>query len=113
MKDGDIVKATLSQVVGKVKFRPVLLLKKMPPFDDWLVCGITSQTKNKVDNFDLLIKEEDSDFKSSGLIKTSLVRLGFLTVIPENIIEGTIGTINKDKLKKLIDNLVKHLKGFK
>lgn len=67
MNEGDIVKAVLNQVDNKAKFRPVLLLKKMPPFDDWLVCGITSQIKNKVDKFDLLMSSDDPDFFDTGL----------------------------------------------
>jgi len=110
MKEGDIVKAALNQVDNKIKFRPVLLIKKMPPFDDWLVCGITSQTRNRVVNFDLLISEEDSDFKNTGLLKTSLIRVGFLATIPENIIEGAIGEINENKYYELINNLLAHLK---
>lgn len=36
MTEGDIVKAAMNQVDGKIKFRPVLLLSKMPPYGDWL-----------------------------------------------------------------------------
>lgn len=110
MNEGDIVKAVLNQVDNKAKFRPVLLLKKMPPFDDWLVCGITSQIKNKVDKFDLLMSSDDPDFFDTGLLKTSLIRLGFLAVIPENIIEGTIGSISNAKYAELLNNLITHLK---
>ena len=110
MKEGDIVKAALNQADNNVKFRPVLLLKKMPPFGDWLVCGITSQIKNRVDKFDLLLSEDDSNFSDTGLIKTSLIRLGFLAVIPENIIEGTIGSISNTKYTELLNNLIIHLK---
>ncbi|MEO8210502.1 MAG: hypothetical protein ABI840_08065 [bacterium] len=38
MIKGDIVKAALNQNDREIKIRPVLLLKKMPPFEDWLVC---------------------------------------------------------------------------
>jgi mRNA interferase MazF len=110
MKEGDIVKAALNQVDNKIKFRPVLLIKKMPPFGDWLVCGITSQLKNEVSNFDLKLNEDDSDFDETGLVQTSLIRLGFLAVIPENIIEGTIGKISENKFKEILNNLINHLK---
>ena len=80
----------------------------MPPFGDWLVCGITSKLQNKIDNFDILLSEDDEDFKDTGLIKSSLIRTGFLAVIPENIIEGTIGRIKTQKYNQLIDNLIKH-----
>lgn len=109
MKGGDIVKAVLNQTDGKIKYRPVLLLKKMPPFDDWLVCGITSKLQNKVDQFDILLNEDDKDFKETGLIMTSLIRLGFLAVIPEKVIEGTIGSISSENYLRLLKNLITHL----
>ena len=110
MSEGDIVKAALNQIDGKIKFRPVLLLKKMPPYGDWLVCGITSQLQNKVENFDLMLSEDDPDFKETGLVRTSLIRPGFMAVIPENVIEGTIGKISDLKYNVLINIIIKHLK---
>jgi hypothetical protein len=37
MQEGDIVKIKLPQADGKVKMRPGLLLKKLPPFGDLLL----------------------------------------------------------------------------
>lgn len=109
MKEGNIVKAALNQSDGKLKFRPVLLLKRMPPFGDWLVCGITSKLQNKVDQFDVLLNEDDKYFKETGLVMTSLIRLGFLAVIGEKVIEGTIGYISSEIYTRLIKNLINHL----
>lgn len=109
MREGDIVKAALNQIDNKVKFRPALLLKQMPPYDDWLVCGITSQLSNRVEKFDLLLSENDSEFPKTGLLKTSIIRLGFIAVIPESIIEGIIGSISKNKYDELLNNLISHL----
>lgn len=81
----------------------------MPPFGDWLVCGITTKLQNMVDQFDLLLNENDKDFKETGLVMTSLVRLGFLAVIPEKVIEGTIGSISSENYTRLLKNLIVHL----
>ncbi len=110
MKEAQIAKAALNQIDNKIKLRPVLLLKEMRPFDDWLVCGISTQLNLKVDDFDLLITDQDPDFKKTGLVKTSLIRLGYLAVIPERIIEGSIGSITPENYQYLISNLVQYLK---
>jgi mRNA interferase MazF len=110
MKEGDIAKAALNQADGKIKFRPVLLSKKMPPFGDWLVCGITSKLQNKVEYFDLMLNDDDPDFKDTGLVRTSLIRPGFMAVIPENVIEGTIGKLSDLKYNELINSIILHLK---
>jgi mRNA interferase MazF len=43
MKNGNIVLIPLPQSDGAIKRRPALLLKQMPPFNDWLLCGISTQ----------------------------------------------------------------------
>ena len=40
MKDGDICIHKVAQPDGTFKIRPVLLLKQMPPYGDWIVCAI-------------------------------------------------------------------------
>jgi hypothetical protein len=42
MTEGDIALASLPQADGHIKNRPVLLLRRLPPFDDFLVCGIST-----------------------------------------------------------------------
>ena len=63
MKAGDIIRIPLPQSDGIVKPRPVLLLKKLPPFGDWLVCGITSKLRHEVKDFDILITDNNPEFK--------------------------------------------------
>jgi mRNA interferase MazF len=46
-----------------------------------------------VPGFDDLISPADADFASSGLVAASLIRLGFLAVVPRRNILGTIGAI--------------------
>jgi len=52
----------------------------MPRYKDFLVCEISSQLKQYIRDFDEIILGDEDDFESSGLVKVSVIRLGFLTV---------------------------------
>lgn len=109
MKEGDIVLTPLPQADGKIKLRPALLLRQLPPHNDFLVCGISSQARHEVKNFDEMIKSGDDDYKQSGLLHSSLIRLGFLAVIPVKDIVGSIGSISSKRHRQLLSNLTSHL----
>jgi len=109
MKEGDIILTPIPQSDGQVKNRPALFLKEMPSFQDALVCGISTQLHQEVKNFDELIAKSDPDFQSSGLVADSLIRLGFLAIIPRAKILGTIGNISEDRHKRLLKNLSEYL----
>ncbi|RMH84183.1 MAG: type II toxin-antitoxin system PemK/MazF family toxin [Calditrichaeota bacterium] len=88
------------------KLRPALLLKKLPGgYGDWLICMISSQTQQFVPGFDELIDENASDFISSGLKVKSIIRVGRLAVVNEEILVGKIGEIAADRLKRIQSNL--------
>lgn len=110
MKAGDVVIIPLPQANGVLKPRPALLLKQMPKYGDWLVCGISTQLNQLVPGFDLMLDEKHEDYKKSKLSKPSIIRLGFLAVLPKAQIQGSIGNISKETLTKLIDNLTHYLK---
>jgi mRNA interferase MazF len=42
MKEGDVVLATIPQADTRVKNRPAVILREMPPYGDLLVCGIST-----------------------------------------------------------------------
>ena len=109
MRVGEIAKAMLPQADGSHKPRPVLLLKQMPPFQDWLVCGISTQLRQFVANFDEMLDEEHPDYAMSGLVSPSIIRLGFLSVLPENRIQGIIGNVSAVTYQRLISNLILYL----
>ena len=94
MKEGDIILTPMPQADGKVKNRPALFLREMPPFRDALVCGVSTQIHQLAPDFDELITGQDRDFSGSGLINDSLIRLGFLAVLPRRNIIGSIGSIS-------------------
>jgi mRNA interferase MazF len=82
MKESDVVLTPVPQADGSIKNRPAILLREIPPYKDFLVCGVSSQLRQQVKGFDEIISPSDSDFSSSGLETESLIRLGFLAVIP-------------------------------
>ena len=109
MKEGEIILANLPQTDGNIKLRPVLLLKQLPGYNDFLVCGISTQLHQLVKNFDELIDEKSNSFIQTGLRQSSIIRLGFLAVIPHKAIPGSIGRINSALHKNLLERLAKYL----
>ena len=70
MKEGDIVLTPVPQADGQFKNRPALFLRTMPPFNDALVCGISTQLQQQVAGFDEVVRRQDADFPNSGLAAT-------------------------------------------
>jgi mRNA interferase MazF len=109
MKEGDVVLTPLPQADGKIKNRPAIFLREMPPFQDILVCGVSTQLHQIAPDFDETIIRQDSDFSTSGLIAESLIRLGFLAVLPRKNIVGSIGAIEPERHARLLRKLSRHL----
>lgn len=109
MKEGDVVIVAMPQANGSVKNRPTIILREMPPFQDMLVCGVSTQLRQEVDDFDEIIASSDRDFTASGLVGKSLIRLGFLTVIPQSQIAGVIGSISTSRHRGLLGKLSDYL----
>ena len=109
MKQGDIILVPMQQSDGELKNRPAVFLKEMPVYRDILVCGISTQLHQVVPNFDEMITAEDHDFQSSGLVRESLVRLGYIAVIPRRRILGSIGSISIERCQRLLNRLSNYL----
>jgi hypothetical protein len=88
MRPGDVLLANLPQADGRTKDRPVLCLRSVPPFGDLLVCGITTQLSNRVEDLDEIVAVKDVDFRTTGLKATSLVRVAFLAVASCMLVSG-------------------------
>ncbi len=110
MKERDVVLAPLPQATGQVKNRPTIVLRAMPPYGDFLVCGVSTQLRQEVAGFDDPIGPGDPDFLVSGLKAPSLIRLGFLAVLPESGLLGAIGSISEDRHERLLERLSNHLR---
>ncbi len=109
MKTGDLILANLPQADGIRKLRPALILSFLPPFQDCLVCGVSTQLHQAVSDFDEVIRREDKDFSTSGLLSASVCRLGFVTTLPQRRIGGVLGTIDPSRLERLQNRLARHL----
>ena len=109
MKEGDVVLSPFPQADGKTKNRPAVVLRIMPRFGDLLVCGISRQLRQQVEDFDEIIRITDDDFTSSGLLDTSLIRLGFLALLPSSEFLGDIGSISTARHRRLLRRLADYL----
>jgi mRNA interferase MazF len=72
---------------------------------DWLICMISSQTRQYTAGFDEIVKEGDKDFEQSGLKVTSVIRVGRLAVVSGEILLGAIGEISQERLHRVKQNL--------
>jgi mRNA interferase MazF len=109
VKEGDIILTPMPQADGKIKNRPAIYLREMPPFRDALVCGVSTQIHHLAADFDELITRQDSDFSASGLASDSLIRLGFLAVLLRRKILGSIGSISAERHQRLLHRLSNYL----
>ncbi len=112
MKAGDVVIASLLQADGEIKTRPAILLCELPGFGDYLLCGVSSRLRHYVEGFDQVVRKDDPDFHSSGLLKPSLIRLGYLEAVPTKDIVGVIGRISVERHRKLLVALADYLRKF-
>lgn len=105
MTEGDIVLAALQQADGTYKKRPVLVLRIMPRFNDFLICGISTQLHQFITGFDEMIIPD----LTNRLQQSSIIRLGFLGIEPQRNIQGKIGSISSDLHDELLIRLANYL----
>lgn len=110
MSEGDLLLVPLPHADGKLKIRPVVALRSLPGFGDWLVCGVSAQLHQAVPDFDEIIRSTDSDFAKSGLKAPSLIRLSFLVAIPRDRFRGRIGAISAERHGRLLSRISNYLK---
>lgn len=109
MNEGDVILTQIPQADGVMKNRPALILREMPPFGDMLVCGISTQIHQSVPGFDEVITGADDDYSATGLVADSVIRLGFLGVIPHSKIIGSIGRVAYKRHERLLVRLSTYL----
>lgn len=109
MTEGDVALTPLPQADGETKPRPAILLRQVPPFGDWLVCGVSTQLHHEIVGFDDVVEPSHADFASSGLKAPSLIRLGFLAVLPPKVLLGVIGSISPERHGRLLQRLAAFL----
>ncbi len=112
MSPGDVLLIALPQIVGgPAKLRPALLLAELPgPYQNLLICGISTQLQQLQANWDDLVAATEADFKSSGLHRDSVIRLSYLHAADPSEIAGVIGAIDAGRLKRMRQRLSDHLR---
>ena len=112
MNPGDVVLILLPQAGGGTpKLRPALVLVLLPgPYQNVLLCGISTQLHLIQVNWDELIQLSDADFAASGLHQASVIRLSYLYAADATEITGTIGSIDPARLARLRTRLADHLR---
>jgi mRNA interferase MazF len=93
------------------KLRPALVLALLPgPYQNVLLCGISTQLHLLEPNWDESIQPTDADFAGSGLHQASAVRLSYLYAADATEITGVIGRIDPARLAQLRSRLSDHLR---
>ena len=62
---------------------------------------ISSQVRHDVPEFDEIVREQDSDFATSGLKVAGVIRAGRLAVVEADILLGAAGEIATDRLQRI------------
>ena len=106
MKEKEIILTKITQSDGNFKLRPVLVLRKMPTYDDFLVCGISTQLHQEIKDFDATLEAN----AQTNLKSKSLIRLSFLALLPSKELVKTIGTIDTTLHNLLLNRLSEYLK---
>lgn len=97
---------------AEAKLRPALLVAAVPgPFDDWLLCMISSQISQAVSGFDEIIRVDDPDFAASGLKVASTIRVARLAVVDASVLLGSIGAIDPERLERVKRHLAAWIAG--
>lgn len=107
MENGSIAIASLQQADGIRKNRPVLILCEVPPYRDYLVCGISSQLRQAVKGVDVIIEANEEDFGQTHLQCSSVIRTRYLATLPSASIKGKLGILSRDKLTPVYESLNK------
>ncbi len=112
MRPGEIVLLRMPQLdLSPGKLRPVLVIADLPgPFGDVLVCGISSQLRQEIPQWDERLTPADPDFGSSGLKVPSLIRLNWLAAVNSSTSAGVLGSIASERLTRLRHRLAAHLR---
>ena len=109
MKAGDVVRWTFVQSDGQRKMRPAVIVSAVPPFNDRLICAISTQLHREVKELDVLLDAQHADFNRTGLRMPSLVRVAQLTTLPDKVIQGAIGEVSPATLALIKERLRKWL----
>ncbi len=113
IKEGQIVLFRFPQTDQSTgRARPALVLRQLPgPYDDWMICMVSTQLSQQIEGHDEIIRPEDSDFTDSGLKAPSLFRISRLAVVEKSLLLGAIGEISSGRLSRIKTCLSRWIEG--
>ena len=91
--------------LSKSKKRPSLVVSNLVG-DDLILCQITSESR--VDDYSIVLVNDD--FIKGGLNLTSIIRPNRLFTADKSIILYKIGSIKENKIKEVINGIIRILK---
>lgn len=112
MKPGNIILVRLPQPArDRSKLRPALVLATLPgPYQELLICGISTQLQDLQPDWDEMISPADVGFTHCGLQRASAIRLSYLYAAFSTEIVGSIGRIAPEQLGLLRMRLMDRLR---
>ena len=110
---GQVVLMSFPQVdLSPGKRRPVLLVAQVPgPYEDWLVCMLSTNLQQALPGFDEIVGSDANDFRKSGLRVPSAIRIARLAVVSVDTLVGTIGEIDDVRLRRIQETLADWIQG--
>lgn len=81
------------------------------PYDDWLVCMVSSRLHQAVSGFDEILRDSDPDFALSGLKVTSVIRISRLAVVEGAGLVGAVGEVRPERLHRVRFRLAEWMRG--
>jgi len=105
MKVGDVVRWTFVQGDGQRKMRPAVIIAAVPPFNDRLVCAVSSQLHREVKELDMRIDVQHPDYDRVGLRMSSLIRAAQLSTLPDKAIQGSSGEVSPTTIEQIKERL--------
>ena len=115
-RQGEYDKAYKEYEEGKdwgLKLRPAVCLRALPPtYNEFLVCGLSTQVNNRyVKDFDEIVfnRNTNGDNLVNLPAPQSVIRLGFLDRVRKDEIVGRIGSISVARHRRLLKKLGEYL----
>jgi len=89
------------------KKRPALVVALVEPYNDVILCIITSKNRQDVSSIPLM----QADFVAGSLSQDSNVRPNRLFTADATIILRTAGKLNEEKMGEVVDEIVQIVRG--
>jgi len=90
------------------KVRPALILSNNKTGDDVTVCFLSSVIPKKILSAEIFVNEKSSDFKTTGLKSSSVIKVTKLATLDKKVILGEIGILSIKIMREVKGIIKKH-----